>query len=631
MIHLTSIKTVLESLAVASLCLLAAEPSARAQNPLDQALPVRGLCVAAPSASQVDSFVRFIGEELGPRSVNTLILRVDFNYQFTSHPELGSRTGLSKTDVKKLVEVCRTNHIRLIPQINLLGHQSWQRSTGKLLQVYPEFDETPWVKNPEKYSWPNPDGLYCRSYCPLHPKVHEVVFPVVDEICDAFETDAFHAGMDEVFYIGEAKCPRCGGKDKAELFAQEITLIRDHLKTNNRQLWIWGDRLLDGKTTGLGEWEASANGTARAVDLIPKDVFICDWHYERADLSPVYFAMKGLSVASCPWTNPKAALKQLQDMNRFREQAAPAMKGRFQGIVQTVWSDAGSFVRDFYGHRQSEDYKSGQKTAARCFIQLFDEIQSLKREPAEGRKKRQLLFVAQAKGYQHDAVSAAISTLYRLGQEGGGWEISCHTDCVPITKKPLKWGAKNLDNFDGIIFFTDGDLDLDSSQKSDLLSFVHEDGKGFLGIHSAAITFTSWPEYGQMLGGYYDEHPWGEFKAPLVVEAPEFPGLGHFPLHFSAQDEIYQIKDFSRDRARVILSLDAGKVDLTRPGVHRTDGDFAVAWAKNYGKGRVLYNGLGHTREAWERPDLQRMWKEMVLWTLGLRSGDVTPRPKAAK
>ena len=377
-------KTPLKNLAVTSLCWLAIEGSACAQNALDQALPVRGLCLAAPSPSQVDAFVRFIGEELAPRSVNTLILRVDLNYQYTSRPELGSRSGLSQADVKKLVGVCRTNRIRLIPQINLLGHQSWQRSTGKLLQVYPEFDETPWVAVPEKYSWPNPDGLYCRSYCPLHPKVHEVVFPLVDEICDAFETDAFHGGMDEVFYIGEAKCPRCGGKDKAELFANEVKLIRDHLKEHQRQLWIWGDRLLDGKLTGMGEWEASLNGTARAVDLIPKDVFICDWHYERADLSPVYFAMKGLSVAICPWMNPQAARQQLQDMIRFRAQATPAMKPRFQGVIQTVWSDANSFLRDVQGHQQSKDYKRGQKTAARCFLELFDEMVALKgkAEPA---------------------------------------------------------------------------------------------------------------------------------------------------------------------------------------------------------------------------------------------------------
>jgi hypothetical protein len=378
----TSMKTLhLLDLLLLTICLKAADQP-------DQILPVRGLCIAAPNPSQVDSFVRFIHEELAPRSLNTLILRVDFNYQYSSRPELANRSGLSQAEVKKLVAVCRTNHIRLIPQINLLGHQSWQRTTGRLLQVYPEFDETPWVKVPEKYTWPNPDGLYCRSYCPLHPKVHEVVLPLVDEICEVFESDAFHAGMDEVFYLGEAKCPRCGGKDKAELFAGEIKLIRDHLQTNHRQLWIWGDRLLDGKLTGMGEWEASFNNTARAVDLVPKDVFICDWHYERADLSPVYFAMKGFNVASCPWTNPKAALKQLQDMNRFREQATPAMKARFQGVIQTVWSDAGSFLRDFQGHRKSEDYKSGERTAARCFIQLFDEIQNLRHEATDEEKKR---------------------------------------------------------------------------------------------------------------------------------------------------------------------------------------------------------------------------------------------------
>ena len=113
------------------------------------------------------------------------------------------------------------------------------------------------------------------------------------------------------------------------------------------------------------------------MDLIPKDVFICDWHYEHADPTPVYFAMKGFNVATCPWTNPKTASQQLQDMLRFRAQSAPAMKPRFQGMVQTVWSDAGSFLRDFQGHRESADYKRGEKTAARCFIQLFDEIQAL--------------------------------------------------------------------------------------------------------------------------------------------------------------------------------------------------------------------------------------------------------------
>ena len=110
-------------------------PAPSSRQDLDRVLPVRGLCVAAPNPSLVEAFVRFIGEELAPRSVNTLILRVDFNYQYASRPELANRSGLSQADVKKMVAVCRTNQIRLIPQINLLGHQSWQRTNGKLLQV----------------------------------------------------------------------------------------------------------------------------------------------------------------------------------------------------------------------------------------------------------------------------------------------------------------------------------------------------------------------------------------------------------------------------------------------------------------------------------------------------------------
>lgn len=103
-------------------------------------------------------------------------------------------------------------------------------------------------------------------------------------------------------------------------------------------------------------------------------------------------------------------------------------------------------------------------------------------------KKRNLLVIGQSKGYQHEAVSSAMATLYNLGRSSGLWDTSFRTDCAPITKKPLKWGARNLDAYDAIVFYTDGDLDMDESQKADLLSFIREDGKGFIGIHSATIT-----------------------------------------------------------------------------------------------------------------------------------------------
>ena len=333
------------------LTLLLAQPlqSAEPVEPLDgpAGLPVRGLAIEAPKPAGLDRFLTFVEEELAPAHFNLLILRVDWNYAFESHPELRDSDPLTREDVGKIVAVCRKHGIRVVPQINLLGHQSWAETTYALLREYPQFDENPSVKTANYKPWPNPEGLYCKSYCPLHPGVHDVVFAVVDELCDAFEADGFHAGMDEVFYLGEAECPRCHDHDKAELFAGEVTLIRDHLAEKGRQLMIWGDRLLDGRTTGLGEWEASYNETWPAIDMIPKDVFICDWHYERADLTGVYFATKGFNVASCGYRNPDICLQQIDDMARFRKQSAPETASRLQGYIHTIWSDANSFLNRY--------------------------------------------------------------------------------------------------------------------------------------------------------------------------------------------------------------------------------------------------------------------------------------------
>lgn len=327
---------------------LLASFSLSAQSDRMGQLPVRGFSIAAPGPGLVDEFAGFIEEVLGPRNINVLILRVDYNYQYKSHPELRDSIALSENDVKKLVAVCKEHDIRLVPQINLLGHQSWAGEVGNLLKTYPEFDETPSVKMPEHYEWPNEDGLYCKSYCPLHPGVHRIIFEVVDELLDVFEAGDFHAGMDEVFYIGEEECPRCSGLDPAELFAGEVRVIRNHLKEQGRRLWIWGDRLLDGKTTGLGMWEASMNNTHRAIDLIPGDVFICDWHYERPDKTAVYFAMKGFDVVTCPWRNPETARVQVEDMIGFRKGSTPEMSEKFQGVILTSWSSAERFLQDYY-------------------------------------------------------------------------------------------------------------------------------------------------------------------------------------------------------------------------------------------------------------------------------------------
>jgi hypothetical protein len=338
----------MKHLIVAVLTFWIINDSAFAQYKIDSVLPIRGLSIAAPSPQGLDTFLKFITEELASAGFNLLILRVDWNYAYETHPELRSDNPLSKDDVKKIVDLCLRHRIRIAPQINLLGHQSWAKHTGNLLQKYPQFDETPSIKTANYSGWPNPDGLYCKSYCPLHPEVHDVILPLIDELMDAFETKYFHAGMDEVFYIGDDKCPRCASKDKSKLFADEVTLLAKHIKKRGGRLMIWGDRLIDGVTTGIGEWEASTNDTWRAIDMIPKDVFICDWHYERPELTSVLFAIKGFDVATCPWRKPEIAAMQLEDMLRFRKNAPLKMASHFQGIIETIWSGTESFLKSYY-------------------------------------------------------------------------------------------------------------------------------------------------------------------------------------------------------------------------------------------------------------------------------------------
>jgi len=341
-------------------------------------VPVRGFCISAPAYDKVDQFVEFIEKELAPRKVNTLILRIDYNYRYTSHPELVSMrkrssdttqsAALTNEEMKKIVRACQKHKITLVPQFNLLGHQSWAKELNLLLVRYPQFDETPWVKIPEEYKWPNDDKLYCKSYCPLHPDVHKVVFEVVDEIMEVCETKQFHAGMDEVFYIGEDRCPRCAGKDKSKLFADEVNKIAAHVESRGGRLWIWGDRLLDAKMTKLGMWEASENDTHRAIDMINNNVVINDWHYESQAMTPLIFATKEFDVMLCPWRRPEVVKFQVQDYFTFQKALKPTVASKYRGFIQTVWSSPESFIDAYYGRSNDQGRSAG---VVECFKTLF--------------------------------------------------------------------------------------------------------------------------------------------------------------------------------------------------------------------------------------------------------------------
>jgi type 1 glutamine amidotransferase len=248
-------------------------------------------------------------------------------------------------------------------------------------------------------------------------------------------------------------------------------------------------------------------------------------------------------------------------------------------------------------------------------------------QQATGAKRKKVLAIGQVKGFQHDSVSHALASIERWGKESGLWDTYIRTDTQLITKKKLEGNAKNLDFFDAVIFYTTGELDMDAQQKADLLAFVR-DGKGFVGVHSATDTFYNWPEYGEMIGGYFDKHPWNTFQAPIIVEDRDHPTTSHLSKTMVVHDEIYQFKNYSRDKVRVLMRLDENKIDLQNKNVVRTDKDFAVSWVKSYGKGRVFYSTLGHREEVYELPEVKQMYVEAIKWVMGMTEGGTTPHPK---
>ena len=230
---------------------------------------------------------------------------------------------------------------------------------------------------------------------------------------------------------------------------------------------------------------------------------------------------------------------------------------------------------------------------------------------------KRVLYVTHSAGFRHDSIPASQQVLEELGVRSGLLQVVSTEDLSFIS-------ADRLRDYDALFFFTSGELALSDQQKSDLLAFVRN-GKGFGGVHSATDTLYSWPEYGQLIGGYFDGHPWAQ-SVRIDVEDPDHPSMQGLAPSFEIFDEIYQIRDFARERERVLMTLDTRSVDLTNDGVHRTDGDFALAWCHSYGAGRVFYTALGHPESTWRDARFQSMMLNALLWLTGQVSGNASPR-----
>ncbi len=276
-----------------------------------------------------------------PSGVNVIVLEVGYNYDYQSHPELTQTKFITRADAQDLARLCRAHGIRLIPQLNCLGHQSWRHTLYPLLTQYRELEEPP-------DDTPTKRWTQLRSWCPLHPKVNPIVFALMDELIDAFGADAFHVGMDEILVIASKQCERCKDKTPAEVLAKAINDYHRHLVGEKKvAMLMWGDRLIDGNVMKYDGWSASKNGTAPAIDMIPKDIIICDWHYEkRADYPSVrYFQDKGFRVWPTGW-NSVEATRALIDCSR--RNATDRMLGH---LCSTWVLEPGGFARALLGQR----------------------------------------------------------------------------------------------------------------------------------------------------------------------------------------------------------------------------------------------------------------------------------------
>ncbi|MFB0503786.1 MAG: ThuA domain-containing protein [Candidatus Bathyarchaeia archaeon] len=220
---------------------------------------------------------------------------------------------------------------------------------------------------------------------------------------------------------------------------------------------------------------------------------------------------------------------------------------------------------------------------------------------------RKLLMLAHSAGFKHDYLPTAMETVRELGDKSGKFQTLDTEDCSRVD-------PETLSEYSALLFATTGELPMDDVQKKALLKFVR-DGGGFIGIHNATDTFYRFPEYGGMLGGYFQGHPWTQ-EITAVVEDQSHPATMHLPKTFRAKEEVYTMKDWSRDKTHVLISLDNNSVDLSKGT--RSDNDYALCWWHTYGKGRVFYTAFGHFKELWKEEWFRQHLLNGILWAMKL-------------
>ncbi len=256
---------------------------------------------------------------------------------------------------------------------------------------------------------------------------------------------------------------------------------------------------------------------------------------------------------------------------------------------------------------------------------------------------RKVLIFTLCNGFPHSSVALGAKAIEAMGQKTGAFESVISDDISMFEPDKLKqFDAVVMDNTTGELF-TPKDFDKltpeqqkaaqdrEAALKASFLDFV-KSGKGLVGIHAATDCFYKWAEYGEMMGGYFSGHPWHE-PVGIKIDDPAHPVNAAFMgLPFTITDEIYQFREpYSRDKLRILLSLDVNKIDMTKDSINRADKDFAVSWVNTYGKGRIFYCSLGHREEIFWNAMILQHYLDGIQYALGDLPGDATPSAQLAK
>lgn len=202
-------------------------------------------------------------------------------------------------------------------------------------------------------------------------------------------------------------------------------------------------------------------------------------------------------------------------------------------------------------------------------------------------------------------------------------ELSQGVFDATITQDGTQVNPENLARYRAVVFFTA--INPPGVDKDGLIEWVRRGGS-FVGIHSTANTYQNYPAFGAMLGARFDRRPWRtranpQTQARVIVEDRTHPATRHLEKSFEWADDLYEFKDFDRDRVQLLLRLDPASLDLANPKVNRQDKDFPVSWAKDHGQGRVFYTALGDWEPAWKDPRYRTHLIEGIRWTMKLEAG----------